>query len=420
MNIDKSRMVVNRAVTAPAAKFLGERGLAKILMLCLIALATNAVLIQTVVPEESALKNIVRACVLIVAAIAMVLNNSRVPVAIAFMIVFSIILLALRQNPDLFSYVFIFMLVPALLSIKERSLQKAFLVGSLGSLALVFVFVALGITHNQVLDVRNRSTYGTNGVPFFYNLVYGAFTMLVMYSQKYLRRRRFLVILASVAVTTYFYLETDARSGYFSFLGFIFLLFLVPKLSRSGAFRFVTTLLPVLFLLASFYIASLSENELANRLLSQRPILFRAFLDNINLGDVLFSTSVKHFDRVVTIVDNSYLHLLIGGGVVLCGTFLFIFGRAVSNLFRQGRFAEISFVIATCAYFNTESILLRMENLFVIYFWYLILRYSIVPTGPSSEPPADASRTTRHDQDRIATSSAERDSSSFLRTRVQP
>jgi hypothetical protein len=356
-------------------EFTRDKGMTKVIGLCLLALATNAVIIQTVSSEDSSLKNIVRVCVLLLAVFVMVLNHNKWSVEILLMANLSMILLLARQNLDQLSFVFIFIFVQVLFSMEERRVEKAFLISSVLSLLLVFALLALGVTENRVLDARSRMTFGTYGVPFFYNLVYGSFTMLIVYSQKYMRKHRVLIVMMSFASTTTLYLLTDARGGYFSFLGFVILLFLVPKLSKFGVFRLITGMLPVIFLAASFYVASLSESFGANTLLSGRPVLYQLFLRNLTVYDVLLSSSVKQFDTN-NIVDNSYLHLLVGGGLGLCLVFFWMFAKAVRNLFKEEAFVEISFLIATCAYFNSESIMIRLELMFVIYFWYLVLGYS--------------------------------------------
>jgi hypothetical protein len=307
-------------------------------------------------------------------------------VGIVLLTIYSAVLLAVRQNPDQLSFVFIFVLIIALFAVKERSLDKAVMFASLASLGMVFVFLGLGITQNEVLNFRGRNTFGTNGVPFFYNLVYGAFGMLVFYFYKYKLRRRLLVMAGSVTITTHLFNLTDARGGYYSFIGFVALVFLVPALSRLGLFRFIAAILPVFCLMVSFYIASLWDSGAANQLLSIRPILFNRFLENLTPVDVFLSTSVKEFDRAVTIVDNSYLHLLVGGGAAMCLVFFVIFAQSITNLFTAGRHVDVAFLIATCVYFNSESILLRIENMFVIYFWYLVLRYCN-PIFPHAQQP---------------------------------
>jgi hypothetical protein len=367
---------------------LGDIGMTRVVMICLVALAINAVLIQTVAADDSVLNTAMRVGVLVLAALAVTLHAAPMPVGIVLLTIYSAVLLAVRQNPDQLSFVFIFVLIFALFAVRERSLDKAVMFASLASLGmvLVLVFLSLGITQNEVLDFRGRNTFGTNGVPFFYNLVYGAFGMLVFYFYKYKLRRRLLVMAGSVTLTTHLFNLTDARGECYSFIGFVALVFLVPALSRLGLFRFIAAMLPVICLMASFYIASLWDNGAANQLLSIWPILFNRFLENLTPVDVFLSTSVKEFDLAVTIVDNSYLHLLVGGGAAMCLVFFVIFAQSITNLFKAGRHVDVAFLIATCVYFNSESILLRIENMFVIYFWYLVLRYCN-PMFPHSQQP---------------------------------
>lgn len=354
---------------------LGRRGLTRVLVFCLTALATNAVLIQTITSEESLLKNGIRVGVLGLVGLALAVSGVRMPMGVMLLILYSTLMMLLRQNPDQLSYIFIFVLAFLMFAVKERDLEKALLFSSLLSLGLVFAFLGLGITQNSVTEHRQRMTFGTNGVPFFFNLVYGAFTMLVFYVHKYRFRCRHWVVLGAVGATTYLYQLTDARGGFLAFGIFIAALYLMPALSRSMLFRTAVMVTPAICIGIAFYVATLWDDGQANRVLSNRPILYERFLAELTEADVFLSTSVKNFDRAVTIVDNSYFHLLMGGGAVMFLAVLVLFARAVYNLFKAGRLPEIAFLVATCAYFNSESIMLRIENMFVIYFWYLVLRY---------------------------------------------
>jgi O-antigen ligase len=347
-----------------------------VMFLCLSAIAVNAVLIQTITTDDSMLKNGVRVGVLGLAAFAMLMHNSRFPLGIFMLVTFCVMVLALRQNTDQLSLIFVFVLVPALFAVKERALGKLFMVTSAGSLLLIFAFLAAGITHNEVLELRGRNTFGTNGVPFFYNVVYGALTMLLVYVHKFKLRLRHVWTLVALGLATHLFNLTDARGGYYAFLAFVGLLYFMPLLGRMSLVRGLTVLLPVGFLGAAFYIASLWDDGAANKLLSIRPILYQRFLDSLTPSDYFLSSTVKQFARAITIVDNSYLHLLIGGGITLFVIFVLMFGQAVLKMYRMGKFVDLAFVIATCIYFNSESILLRIENMFVIYFWYLVIRYS--------------------------------------------
>ncbi|QDG62562.1 hypothetical protein [Pseudarthrobacter sp. NIBRBAC000502771] len=360
-----------------------------VIFLCLFAIAINAVLIQTVTTDDSALKNIVRIAALGLVIVGIIFSNARVSTGIILLILYSLVLLAVRQNMDQLSYIFVFILAVAMFAMEERKLEKILMLASLVSLALVFVFLAGHVTTDVILEPRSRHTYGTNGVPFFYNLVYGAGVMTIAYAYKYRLRGRLWVLVGSAAAASYLFQQTDARGGYYAFVAFVLLLFVVPLLSRMWLFRFAAAMLPVAFLFFAFYLASVYQDSGANILWSFRPRLFQRFFENVGLSDFFLSTSVKYFDRAVTIVDNSWIHLMVGGGAILCVLFFIMYFRAVMNLFEAGRHVEIAFIIATCIYFNSESIMLRIENMFAIYFWYLILRYTS-PLIASQRLPIDA------------------------------
>lgn len=361
-----------------------RRGLRWIVLAALMALAANAVLIQTIVSDESPVKYIVRGAALLAVLVATYVNRTWIPQWLLIGVLLSVALLLLTQNTDQFSYIFVLLFVPVLWSIPERTAEKFLVLASLASLALVFIFLGLGITHDVVLvthdvvlEARQRATFGTQGVPFFFNLVYGASALLVLYAFKYELKLRLPILLPVAAGATYLFTQTDARGGYYAFLGFLVGIVAVPRLSRYLLFRGLTAALPVIFLSVAFYISSLAYNQSANQLLSYRPINYRVFLQSLGLRDYLLSTSVKRFDQTSVIVDNSYLHLLVGGGFGLFMGFTIVFAVAVLELFREGRHYEVAFLIATCFYFNSESILVRIENIFVIYAWYLIVRFAI-------------------------------------------
>lgn len=372
--------------------------MARVVLVCLLGLAVNAVLIQTVMSDESVAKQLVRAGVLGVAVYAIVVYNSRVPPWMVLLVCFSGILLILRGNPDQLSYIFVLLLVPALWSAEEWRVERAAVVASFASLGLVFAFLALGITQNEIVQPRSRMTFGTAGVPFFFNLVYGAFALLVLYVVKHRPRRWRLAVVGSVAATTYLFGQTDARGGYFAFLTFLVMLVAVPRLRRSGMFRGAVALLPAWLLAGSWLLAALSDDHYyaLNEPLSYRPMLYERFLDSVGLADVLLGAPVKSFP---TAVDNSYIHLLVGGGLIMCGVFVVAFARAVRHLFEAGRHPEIAFLVATSLYFFSESLLVRIENVFVVYAWFLVLRYGlghgdrdaarVSPVGCSTRPRAD-------------------------------
>lgn len=361
----------------------GQRNVRFVAWVCMTAIAVNAVLIQTVVTDPAApLKNVVRASIFVLALVSVVLHRTLIPRPLVAMTVLSLVLLVGRDNPDQLSFMFVYALVPLLWSIPERTTYRILVFASLVSIFLIFLLLVVGVTQNTVIEIRHRSTFGTQGVPFFFNVVYGAATVPVVYCMKYRTRFRYGVLAMALAGTTVLFRATDARGGYGSFLIFVLMLALIPVLSRSYLIRRAIAGMPVIFLAVSFVIAGFADDPTVNSFLSDRPVLLSTFLENIGIKDVLLSTSVKRFGEVVhsvTNVDNSFLHLLVGGGIVATVFYAVAFMKAVSKLFEMERHVEVAFLVATCAYFNSESILLRIENVFVILSWYLVLKYSMRP-----------------------------------------
>jgi hypothetical protein len=366
------------ASDAPAARRLGGNTLELVTILAVMALATNAVLIQTVVTDPaSPLKSVVRVGVLTLAVFAIAAGRTQVPRWMVGVVIYSAALFLLRDNSDQLSYVFVFALVPLLWSVPERRMVRALTWASIFSLLLIFSFLQAGITHNVTLAYRERATFGTHGVPFFFNVVYGAAAMAILYTFKYRSRWRFLVLGGCLVIATYLFRQTDARGGYYSLVLFVVLLGIVPLAARWRLFRAGIALLPIIFFAVSFVIASLWRSARYEKLLSYRPWLLHSFLDNVSLADFVLSRTVKRFDEFVTqvrTVDNSYLHLLVGGGVLLAVVYTMAFASGVRHLLEQRQYVDVAFLVASSVYFSSESIMLRIENVFVVYAWYLVLR----------------------------------------------
>ena len=252
----------------------------------------------------SPLRSVVRVGVLTLTAFAIAAGRTQVPRWMVGVIIYSTALFLLRDNSDQLSYVFVFALVPLLWSVPERRMVRALTWASIFSLLLIFAFLQAGITHNVTLDYRERATFGTKGVPFFFNVVYGAAAMAILYTFKYRSRWRFLVLGGCLVIATYLFRQTDARGGYYSLVLFVVLLGVVPLAARWRPFRAGMALLPIIFFGVSFVIASLWRSAHYEKLLSYRPWLLHAFLDNVSLADFVLSRTVKQFDEFVTQVRN--------------------------------------------------------------------------------------------------------------------
>lgn len=355
-------------VTALGTATTVKRPSDRLVLACILVLAVNAVLIQTVLTEDSIIKQLVRVCVLGLVVLSLTARNSFLPMWLVGMCVWSLVLLTGTQNSDQLSIVFVLTLSVWLALVPERAVLLSVAIASVVALLLVFALLAAGITQDEILEFRQRRTFGTAGVPFFFNVVFGAGALGVLYTIKFKSRRsRWIVTVVTLAGATWLFGQTDARGGYVALLLFMGLLWVVPRLRITPLYAAT----PAVLMAVSLYLSYASGPAL-NSLLSQRPRLYRTFLDQSSLGDLVLSSSAKQAGFAV---DNSYLHLLVGTGVVTAVVFLILFWRAVTSLMNRGMHAEVAFLIATAAYCLTESLLVRIENPFVVFAWFLLVRY---------------------------------------------
>jgi hypothetical protein len=367
-----------------------ERGMVFWVQLALLAIAANAVLIQTLLTEESPLKNAIRISVLLGTVFVMFVRRTIVPRWIIGLVLLSAILLLLTQNPDQLTVIYVLLIVPAMWSISERALTRAVMLASVFALLLVFAFLALGLTTNELrlsqtwvtADVRARYTFGTAGVPFFMNVVYGAAVFVIYYAYRWRLRGRLWLAGFVLAGSSWIFTQTDGRGGFLAILLFCGLAVIMPTLIRSGFARGILAIQPALLLGLGVWLATQRDNPAVNQMFSFRPMLYGQFFDTVTFWDMLTSTTVKQGE--VTTVDSSYLHLLYGAGLVVFVAFCIMFGRAVLTMARRKMHLELAFLTSVMVYAALESILLRAENIFILFAWYLTLRYCM---GSQSEPP---------------------------------
>lgn len=360
-----------------------ETGMVFWVQVALLAIATNAVLIQTLFTEDSPVKNIIRVGVLALTVFVMFVRRTIVPGWVMGLVLVSAVLLLLTQNPDQLTIVYVLLLVPAMWSISERALTRAVMIASLFALGLVFAFLLAGLTTNELrlsqtwvsADVRARYTFGTAGVPFFMNVVYGAAVFVIYYVYRWRLKGRLPLALLTLAVSYWIFTQTDGRGGFAAIILFCVFAAVMPALIRSKFIRGLLAVLPLVFLAFGVWLATQRNNPEVNQLLSFRPMLYGMFFDGVTFWDALTSTTVKQGE--VSTVDTSYLHLLFGAGLVLFVAFCFMFGKAVFTMARRRMTLELAFLTSVMIYAALESILLRAENIFILFAWYLIMRYSM-------------------------------------------
>ncbi|WP_243075683.1 hypothetical protein [Microbacterium sp. SS28] len=379
--------------------------------IALLAIAANAVLIQTVVTEDSPLKNIIRVSVLAITLFVMFARRTIVPIWTVLLVLLSVCLLLVTQNPDQLTLVYLLLLVPAMWSIDERALTRAVMIASLFSLGLVFAFLGVGLTANELLtsqtwvsaDIRSRYTFGTAGVPFFMNVVFGAAVTTIYHFYRWKVRRRLLVAIVVLAWAMWVFTQTDGRGGFYGILAFCILALCMRSLIKLTFIRTVLALQPLIFLALAAWLGTQRDDPTINQLFSFRPMLFGQFLDGVTLWHMLTSITVKH--GTVATVDNSYLHLLYGAGLVLFVAFCYMFGRAVITMSRRTMTLELAFLTSVMIYAALESILLRADNVFVLFTWYLIMRYSMGAKATDPRALVDASMERLRAADRVDTHS---------------
>ena len=154
------------------------------------------------------------------------------------------------------------------------------------------------------------------------------------------------------------------------------LLFIVPRVRVVRLYAMMPTILLALTLVITFW-----SGYTFNRLLSLRPSYFRTFLEDRDLSDFILSAPVKSTSYPV---DSSYIHLAVGAGAVTLTAFLVLFYRAVNSLMHHGRHAEVAFLVTAAVYCASESLIVRIELVWIVYMWHLLFRWGAA-LGPLVE-----------------------------------
>ena len=366
-----------------------------LMLLSLLIMAANSVAVQTIATEGGAVRQVPRlvALLLAVAAIGVArMRPDRMFVALAAAAVGGALL---GGNSDQISFVYAAVMAVALMTVPLRRATTVVAIASALALALIFLFLVVGLTEDRVIEWRERRTFGVASVPYLYNVVYGALGMFRLWSVRLALRWRLVGVVVTLGLATWFFLETDARAGYLSYLALTVLLLVPTVVWRNRVVQTCLALLPVAFLVGALGLASQSGNAQANTIFSNRPILFNMFLESLSPWDVLLSRSVKALDQG-NIVDNSYLHLAVGGGIVVCALVLVIHFRALPALIRAGHHREVALMVSLALYFNMESILVRLDQVFIIFYWYLLALGWRLHSTSGREPTAAVGESMSH------------------------
>lgn len=351
----------------------------KIVFLSLIILSLNSILIQTIFKDNDIFKNSMRLIVVLMLLIGIVIYRKKINRNIVILILISTICLITGKNTDQLTYIFLFIMIQSLLYIEEEKIEKYMCIGSLVPIIVMFLFLLTGVTHNQIVLLRDRMTFGlpTNRVPYVYDIVYGALSTLYIYSyNKYSKIKKILVFMICITLGTFFFIKTDVRGAYISLIILILLSLIMPKIIKYKFTKIFIKALPIMFFGFILILLKFQNNEFMNKVLSLRPMYTGEFFKKISYYDVFITRSVKAFTNT-SIIDNTYIQMLIGGGIVLTLIIIYMYFKSIDNLIKNNKIIELCFIVSLMFYFNIESIGLRPENIFSIFWWYLIIKYGL-------------------------------------------
>ncbi|WP_335986095.1 hypothetical protein [Spongiibacter tropicus] len=336
-------------------------------------LSFNALFIEVFQIEDGAQKNITRlvALLLIVASVAFRRPMIDVGLVVAILLLSSAALVVV--NFDAVAVVYALLVVVIARSYGYSPTLKALYAVSFIVFLMVFILLALGVTENVVQEFRERHTYGMNGIggpTLFYNFLFGFLVLGFVYvvkAGKSINRYSLVTLLLAY----YFFDKTDVRGGFFAYILVVVSYYFFPLVSRFFLFSSLMAYFPLIFLLMAAAVGVFLNDDYWNILLSNRPSLYADFIEGLGYLEFFLGTSVKAFD-LVSIVDNSYIHLYMVGGVFFFAYFCIRFRRCVRMLVDRKDRSNFAFIIGSSAYMFTESLLVRVENPFVIYYWFIV------------------------------------------------
>lgn len=267
----------------------------------------------------------------------------------------------LRGGPIVLNFIYLAVILFYLdaLKISREELLHCSLFASFAVIFLYIIYLCFfGVELGPVI-IGNRARYYfgfTNP-----NKVGVVCYSLIVLSILFFYRRNFLVVLVLCVPFLILSIYSDSRTSIYSVVFFLGLA-VFPFLLR---FRRLVFLVPIALMVCSFYLATINSSDLANSLLSNRPIDFYEFIRGLFYYNYIFGASSDGYR-----VDNSYIlaYFAVGPlGVLVFLFFLYRYSREVSNKL------EFSFVISLMAYGLMEGVLVRVEFPVVIYFYYILL-----------------------------------------------
>ena len=263
---------------------------------------------------------------------------------------------------------------------------------------ILFYFYSLGVNREDLLFHLVIATYSVVFLYFIYLMVGGvsfepvtigertryyfgftnpnkvgivAYSLILLSVLFFIGRNRVLPLLICVPFVV-IALYSGSRTAVYALILFVGM----AVFSYFFSFRRIICFVPVIFLMGSFYVATLSENSVVNFILSNRPIDYYAFVSSLDVYDFILGASSDGYR-----VDNSFILAYFAVGPLGILLFFVLMLRLPRNYFTG---LELSFMFSIMAYGLMEGILVRVEFPIVIYFYYSIIGRGEIMFRPKS------------------------------------
>lgn len=176
------------------------------------------------------------------------------------------------------------------------------------------------------------------------------------------KRMNIAILLSVILVSIFCALLSGSRTALLSIL----LLITLSASHRWMIFKNLTIVVPLILLIISLYIAEYHDNEVLNKILSNRPVDFNAFLSELKTFSYFYGSSAAGFR-----VDNSYILAYFSVGFL---GYLYVSWLVMRSIVLIKDRIKIALILTTLIYGMMEGLLVRPEFPLVICFYYILFR----------------------------------------------
>lgn len=250
----------------------------------------------------------------------------------------------------------------ALFTVDFRFIMKWFIIINAILFSIFMITNVLGINPTEYLEGRNDFGFGNPNTAFISMfIIWSSFFYYIFYSEK---KIDYILLISMIFLM---YTQTMTRTGLLTAVMTLLAFFILKSVDvRKKYFKIFTTAFPVLMTLFSLVITLFfSENYLINKILSHRPVYWRAYLlhpsKGINLvgyppiiRDILFTQRMP--------LDSGYIWSLYSLGIITFLILLFLICYTLYNLCKENKKDQIMLMVSILIYCFAESIMLDLTT----------------------------------------------------------